>query len=247
MLQISTGARMFATAAVEPWLRSVAGPFLGIGDAVYNTADARWKANGSGRRRETICELPRLVASREEVESCGLVWARRGTPLVLLEGLNASRARFDQSLSQGPGVIHFATHFLEGTQSSHPSMIALSLAADRQPELLSPLDLARMRVNAGLVVMSGCSSGRGETSPGAGLMGLTHAWIGAGARAVAASHWSTPDDNGALFKRFYEHFLAAPQAGPAMALRKAQMDMMQSRSWRSQPRYWAAFYLTGNS
>ena len=64
---------------------------------------------------------------------------------------------------------------------------------------------------------------------------------------MAASHWSTPDDNGILFKCFYEHFLVAPEAGPAVALRKAQMDMMQSRSWRAQPRYWAAFYLTGNS
>jgi CHAT domain-containing protein len=245
VLQISTGASKFATAAPEPWLRSVAGPFLGIGDAVYNTADPRWKSSPQGRGADL--QLPRLVASRNEIESCALVWARHGTPLLLLEGMNASRARFDESLRQSPGVIHFATHFLEGTHSSHRSMIALSLAANRQPEFLSLLDLARARVNAGLVVMSGCSSGRGETSPGAGLMGLTHAWIGAGARAVAASHWSTPDDNGMLFNSFYEHFFTAPEAGPAMALRKAQMDMMQSGSWRSQPRYWAAFYLTGNS
>ncbi len=247
VLQISTGARAFVAVGIEPWARSVAGPFLGIGDAVYNIADARWKSNGSAQARAHDLQLPRLVASREEIESCGLVWARRGTPLVLLEGMNASRARFDESLRKAPGVIHFATHFLVGTQASHPSMIALSLAANRQPEFLSSLDLARAQVNAGLVVMSGCSSGRGEMFPGAGLMGLTHAWIGAGARAVAASHWATPDDNGTLFKSFYEHFLRTPEAGPAMALRNAQMDMMRSGSWRSQPRYWAAFYLTGNS
>jgi CHAT domain-containing protein len=245
VLQISTGARTFASAVREPWAQSIAGPFLGIGDAVYNTADARWKS--SPRSEAGDWQLPRLVASREEIESCGLVWARHGAPLVLLEGVNASRARFNESLRQSPGVIHFATHFLEGAQTSHPSMIALSLAPNQQPETLSSLDLARARVNAGLVVMSGCSSGRGETSPGAGLMGLTHAWMGAGARAVAASHWSTPDDNGILFKLFYEHFLRAPDAGPAMALRKAQMDMMQSKGWRAQARYWAAFYLTGNS
>src|SRR5207245_1554959 len=41
-----------------------------------------------------------------------------------------------------------------------------------------------------LVVLSGCSSGRADTLPASGLMGLTRAWLAGGARAnrAACSH-----------------------------------------------------------
>jgi CHAT domain-containing protein len=126
-------------------------------------------------------------------------------------------------------------------------MIALSLNRSGEPDFLSPLDLMSSRVTAGLVVMSGCASGRGDSMQDAGLMGLTRAWLAAGTRAVAASHWATPDENGVLFQSFYEHLRRAPAAGPAAALRQAQIDMMRSGSWRGRPQYWAAFYVIGNS
>jgi hypothetical protein len=71
-------------------------------------------------------------------------------------------------------------------------MIALSLSRPGDLQLLSPLEIARFKFNAGVVVLSGCSSGRADVLPAAGLMGLTRAWLAGGARAVVASHWPTP-------------------------------------------------------
>jgi CHAT domain-containing protein len=64
--------------------------------------------------------------------------------------------------------------------------------------------------------------------------------------AVVASRWPTPDGAGALFLSFYRHLRAVPEAGPAVALQRAQIEMLQSRSWRSNPLYWGAYFVTGN-
>jgi CHAT domain-containing protein len=97
-----------------------------------------------------------------------------------------------------------------------------------------------------LVVLSGCSSGGADALPASGLMGLTRAWLAAGARAVVASHWPTPDDRGVLFMDFYKHFRETPDAGPAVALRRAQLDMLRAGGWRSDPQYWATYFVNGD-
>lgn len=78
-------------------------------------------------------------------------------------------------------------------------------------------------------------------------MGLTRAWLAAGAHAVAASHWPTPDDDDGLFIRFYQHLRQFPQRGPAAALQRAQIDMLRSGGWRSRSEYWASYFVLANS
>ena len=80
--------------------------------------------------------------------------------------------------------------------------------------LLGPTEIVAHPLTPGLVVMNGCHSAQGETLPGAGLMGLTRAWIAAGARAVLATAWDIPDEAGkTMMVRFYQRFRKHPERG----------------------------------
>jgi len=146
-------------------------------------------------------------------------------------------------------VLHLATHVIDSKDSrpkTRSGLIVLSLTHSGQFEVLSPEEIATWNLSGMLVSLSGCGSGAANILPATGLMGLTRACQMAGAKAVVASRWSTPDDAGALFLCFYRHLRAAPQAGPAVALQRAQIDMLRSGTWRSNPLYWGAYFVSGN-
>jgi CHAT domain-containing protein len=60
------------------------------------------------------------------------------------------------------------------------------------------------------------------------MLGLTRAWILAGARGVIGSHWATPDGNGALFSVFYRALRDQGRLDPAEAFRSAQLQMIRT-------------------
>lgn len=245
--------------------RSVlASRFVGVGDAIYNTADPRWaksrttdhmsfftlfpalKATPQG----DMTQLGRLVSSAREIQACART-VTSGTaglaPIVLL-GEAATFANLRSALASSPGVIHLATHMV--ALGDGEPRIALSLRPAGL-EMVSAADLSMLRIPGSLVVMSGCSSGTGKVLPGAGLLGLSRAWLGAGASGVVASHWPTPDDTGELFLSFYRRLRdmksGAASGDAAQALRAAQLDMLRSDSWRSAPSYWAAYFAIGGT
>jgi CHAT domain-containing protein len=215
--------------------------FLGVGDPIYNTADPRLP--GRPPTDAPTLLLPRLVASGAELEACARAW---GGEHILLEGAEASRRNLAEQLRRNPAAVHFATHVLESSERSAYGLIALSLTNRGETELLPPVEIAHWRIQAGLVVLSGCHSAAGAALPGTGLLGLTRAWLTAGARAVVSSRWNTPDENGALFSALYRNLRAQPRADPAQALRAAQLDMIHSAGWRARPRYWGAYFMVGN-
>ena len=216
------------------------GRFLGVGDAIYNTADprlGRWSATRTG-----ALMLPRLVASSGEVESCARIWEG---DRVLLEGREASRENLSRELTRDPAVVHLSTHVVESAGARPQGLIALSLTAAHENQLLSAQEIAGWRTDADLIVMSGCHSASAPALPGTGLLGLTRAWLGAGAHTVIASNWATPDEEGILFQALYRNLRDGSETSPASALRAAQLEMIRSADWRSTPRYWGAYFAVG--
>ena len=110
--------------------------------------------------------------------------------------------------------------------------------------LLGPKEIVARAAGAKLVVMDGCHSAQGEALPGAGLMGLTRAWIGAGAMAVMATQWDIPDDEAqSLMADFYRALKAAPERGAASALQNAQLAALRDPLARQLPASWAGYFL----
>jgi CHAT domain-containing protein/tetratricopeptide (TPR) repeat protein len=266
-LQITSGAGLLSPVTRDR--HPFDGPFVGIADPVYNMADARWK----GARPATAARLEdfftvraddstgdgdlhlvRLAGSAQEVAACAAAWGGARTA-TLLEGAAASRKDLQAALNGHPAVLHFAAHVVHsgvdsGVYSSRgggrSGLIVLSLTPSGKHEVLSPAEIATWHLNGALVSLSGCGSGSADVLPATGLMGLTRACQAAGASAVVASRWPTPDDAGALFRSFYGHLRAAPQDGAAVALQSAQLDMLRSGTWRANPLYWGAYFVTGN-
>lgn len=250
-VQILPSVLLRADPAADPPARL----FAGLGDPVYNFADPRcarpaaavwapgflfWPA-GSFRLPAPVPQLPRLAASEQEVQHSAEAWSSNPADRVLLFGNRATNEALAGALNRRPSVIHLATHVLRSTLLPDEEMIALGLGNGHTAQFLDSAAIRRLQVPGALVVLSGCSTGAGEILRGAGLMGLTRAWLLAGARGVIASHWPTPDDSGEFFVSFYRHLRAAP-GDFASALRHAQLEMLRSGSWRSQPSYWAAYF-----
>jgi CHAT domain-containing protein len=242
IIEMIPGAGYWLDSRTQP--RAAPAPvFVGIGDAVYNTADPRLPALPAGAKppSKPPLMLSRLVGSGAEIDACARNWHGEQ---VLLKGVAASRAGLAEQLRRNPAVIHLATHVLESPERY--GLIALSLTAQRESELLPPYEIAGWRTNAGLVVMSGCHSASGTELPGTGLLGLTRAWLIAGARSVIASNWPVADDSGALFGALYRNLSADSRTPPATALRAAQLEMIRSGGWRAKPSYWGAYFVMGS-
>lgn len=224
--------------------------FVGIGDPVYNAADSRLAppAPKSLVRPASFLRLPRpgftlprLVGSGSELAACARAWNGDSR---LLTGGAASRSNLQDQLQRNPSVVHFATHVLETDDGPSNAAIALSLEAG-ETALLRPSTIAQWHIRTGLVVLSGCHSAAGEVLPGTGLLGLTRAWLAAGADDVVGSQWATTDDSGGLFNAFYRNLRRAGVPYPAQALRAAQLEMLHAGDWHADPRYWGAYFVMG--
>jgi CHAT domain-containing protein len=145
-------------------------------------------------------------------------------------------------------IVHFATHGFLNSRHPELSGIVLSLVDEKgqdQEGFLRAHDIYDLKIPAELVVLSGCRTGLGKDIRGEGLVGLTRAFMHAGAARVLVSLWDVQDEATAeLMTRFYGYLLGREKLSPAAALRAAQGSMARDRRWSS-PYYWAGFTLQG--
>ena len=144
-------------------------------------------------------------------------------------------------------IVHFATHGLLDARTPELSGLVLSLVDENgrpQDGFLRLTDIGRLRLNADVVVLSGCETALGRSVVGEGIIGLTRSFVVAGARRVVASLWKVDDlATAELMRHFYTEMLVR-HTPAAAALRAAQRRMAASSRWRD-PYYWAGFVIQG--
>lgn len=182
------------------------------------------------------------------VEIARLRTAAAGREIVTLTGREASREHL-LALEALPraGILHIATH--GDVNESEPERSGLWLAPDAgetAPSRLEVSDILGMRLGAGLVTLSACETGLGRLESGEGVIGLSRAFLAAGAQSVVVSLWPVNDRSTAeLMAAFYRRALDG-RTPRDQALAAAKRSMLASGETRA-PFYWAPFILVGRA
>ncbi len=201
-------------------------------------------------------KIPRLPATRTEVNEIAKLLRQNGIQPEVFMDLDANESLFRTRDLQGYQFVHLATHGLLNADHPESSGLLLSLVGN-PPEMdgfLRTREIFNLRLGSPIVMLSACKTGLGQLRKGEGLIGLTRAFVYAGAKDVGVSLWPVDDNSTAqLMSGFYSRLLppkdvsassstALPE--PASALRMAQIDMINGRKY-SPPYFWAPFILVG--
>lgn len=217
--------------------------FVGFADPLPAVAGAEAQAAMTLRAPGGFPALPRLLQSRREVEGIAGLYPPDEKQLYLDRAATEENVKSNELLSTARRI-HFATHgFLKERQPELSGLVLSRTPGSREDGLLQVYEIFNLDLDADLVVLSACDTGLGAMVSGEGLVGVTRAFLYAGARSVVVSLWqvddaSTPD----LMISFYRHL--DQDEDKAESLRLAKLEMIREEKF-SHPFYWAPFILIG--
>lgn len=198
------------------------------------------------RSRSITGALERLPHTRLEAEAIAALVPEERRLLAL--GPAARRSTVVDGGLRDFSILHFATHGFVDPAIPELSGLVLSRFDSQQRPIDSFLglhDVTHLRLNADLVVLSGCQTALGKEVHGEGWLGLARGFSYAGVPRVVSSLWQVRDQaTASLMAHFYGTMLTDGQA-PAAALRLAQLEVRRQRRFRD-PYYWAAFVFEGD-
>ena len=153
----------------------------------------------------------------------------------VIEGADATIARVRASV-RGRSMLHFACHgrFI----GALPNASGLKLADGWMPVR----DIVDLDLDAQVVFLAGCDTGRNSVDAGDELAGISRAFLAAGARCLVAGLWSVRDHAALeVSTEFHKEFSAGCR--PSAALRAAALASL--RKWEH-PSWWAPFVVSGS-
>jgi len=194
-------------------------------------------------------KLARLNGTRREAEQIAqLARSDKGTADTWLD-FSASEADIRKNDMKQYRVVHIATHGLLDAERPQFTGLVLSLVGNANGDdgFLRTDEIFNLRLGSPLVMLSACETGLGKQVKGEGVIGLTRAFMYAGAPTVGVSLWSVADRSTALLMPdFYKRLLEGKSdIAPPAAMRAAQLDLIAKGRY-SAPFYWAPFVLNGD-
>ena len=184
---------------------------------------------------ENLCPLP---SARKEAEMIGRLLGVQ--PLL---GQQATKLAVLQSI-HSVGLIHFAAHGnAERGEIALAPLGPANVIPQEEEYLLSMADIAQVRLQAKLVVLSCCHSARGQIRS-EGVIGIARAFLGSGARSVLVALWALEDKATEQFMScFYEHLVRGESASESV---HEAMKWMRGNGY-SDVGQWAPFMLIGDN
>ena len=192
--------------------------------------------------------LSRLNGTRTEAEQISKLAKASGGQADVWLDLDANEENLGTRDVSKYRIIHVATHGLLNAERPQFTGVVLSLVGNKTHDGFVRTDeVFNLRLGSPLVMLSACETGLGKEKRGEGVMGLTRAFMYAGAPTVGVSLWSVADKSTAdLMTDFYRRLLSTGEnTTSSSALRGAQLAMISGKKY-SAPFYWAPFVLVGD-
>jgi CHAT domain-containing protein len=186
--------------------------------------------------------LGNLAEAETEVRDIARLYGRDRSR-VYLRG-EAREAVFKETAHEFD-VVHVAAHgVLDNAQPRYSALVLAASNGESDDGLLEAHEVAELRLNADLVVLSACETAAGKVGGGEGILGLSWAFLAAGADGLVGSQWKAPSAaTEQLMVAFHERLVAGDT--PAEALRHAQRRLMRDERYAS-PLDWAPFIIVGD-
>jgi CHAT domain-containing protein/tetratricopeptide (TPR) repeat protein len=161
----------------------------------------------------------------------------------VLEGKQATPEAFLSSHPERYAYLHFVTHGTASITRPLDSAVILSKSGDSYK--LYARDILQHPLSAELVTISACEGAAGRAYSGEGLIGLSWAFLRAGAHNVVGALWEVNDSAAPqIMDTFYSEMSKGKD--PASALRTAKLTLLHNQDPEivfKKPFYWAPFQL----
>lgn len=189
--------------------------------------------------------FPALAQAPEEMKNVGHYFSDKNRKV--LESRQATASAYLSSNPERFAYLHFVTH---GTASrTRPLESAVILSPEGDSFKLYARDVVTRHLNAQLVTISACNTSGNRAISGEGLVGLSWAFLRAGAHNVIGALWEVSDaSTPQLMDSLYNGLNGGKD--PAAALRDAKLSLLHSTIPDfafKKPFYWAPFQLYAGS
>lgn len=211
-----------------PWARQL----VAFGDPPVSSSDSLAEKE----------KWQRLPASSGEVRAIAQILPGRAE---IHLGTDARKTYLLNRHVEDVPLLHFSTHALVDAENPDRSRILLAPDSSSGDYLFLNEVYSLDMKGVGLVTLSACDTARGTMIRGEGVQAFSQAFLAAGASATTASLWKVDDGPTASFMKQFYYFLDRKDS-KAEALRAAKLRFLRSNSSLSEPRYWAAFVLSGD-
>jgi len=193
---------------------------------------------GLTQQVQGFAALPKVDDELHFVET---LFAKEDSKLLLNQQFSTKNIKQSLSSTQ-PNIVHIASHAKFGGRLQDNFVLAYDEKIDMD-HLRDYIGVSKYRSEPlELLILSACETASGDERAALGLAGVS---IQAGARSAMGSLWKI-DDTATLelIRDFYTE-LVKPENSKAMALQKAQLQMIKNPNFKH-PYFWSPFLIINN-